>query len=96
MGEHMKTCKNYLDEIELIAKIKWGDQWKTEVLRSYVEVMNRINEKQTTMHKRQPMLDRAFAIGSCHPNTLLGLCAAVGCEMRLETIPNKTPKTNCN
>ena len=92
----MKNCKNYLDEIALIAKTKWGDQWKAEVLRSYDEVMNRINKKQTTMHKRQPMIDRAFSIGSCHPNTLLGLCAAVGCEMKIEVILNKAPKTNYN
>lgn len=91
----MKDCTDYLDEISVIAKIKWGDQWKAEVLRSYVEVMNRINEKQTTMHKRQPMIDRAFFVGSCHPNTLLGLCAAVGYEMKLEVIPNKVPKTSC-
>ena len=80
------TGKDILQAIQQQAEKKWGDRWKANLVREYVEIVKARgfeSDKNATPVNRRPQIDRAFDTGRCNIDTAIALATAVGCRFQM-------------
>ena len=82
----MKTCKDHLTVIERAAIDKWGDRWQLELVRAYVQILQKNGDEIATINNRKSQIMRAFEAKSCTADTLINLYYAIGYELSISKI----------
>ena len=77
----MKSCKDHLEAIQKVSIDKWGDRWQLELVRAYVQILQRNGDEIATVNNRKTQIVRAFSAGSCTADTLIILYDAIGYEL---------------
>ncbi len=79
----MKTCRDHLDLIETVSKKKWGESWLLELVKRYIKFLKDERGEEAILNNRISTIKRAFEVGSCTADTLLGLYDAAGCSLEV-------------
>ena len=79
----MKTCKDHLAAIKTASQDRWGDRWQLELVRSYVQILQRNGDEIATVNNRKTQIVRAFDAESCTADTLILLYDAIGYELSI-------------
>jgi len=77
----MKTCKDHLAAIKTASQEKWGDRWQLELVRSYVQILQKNGDQVAMVNNRKTQIVRAFDAESCTADTLILLYDAIGYEL---------------
>ena len=80
------TGKDILQVIQQRAEKQWGDRWKANLVREYVEIVKARgfeSDLNATPVNRRSQIDRAFNTGRCNMDTAIALATAVGCRFQM-------------
>lgn len=77
----MKTCKDHLAAIKTASQDRWGDRWQLELVRAYVQILQKNGDEIANVNNRTTQIARAFNVESCTADTLILLYDAIGYEL---------------